>query len=141
MFADIACEKIYNLWDRIGDLMASFFPTLIKRDKVYFTTALDVVPKKYKSLQAYAWLQNFRNTEYKYLNSKRKQVVHYTTTNTNDKYRHLFNSGNREEIEKWIRERNEIPDYFKNQINLTIEGFYYTFTLLEKIGKTLFLDI
>jgi hypothetical protein len=36
MFADIISQKTYNFWDRIGDLIASFFPDRIKAHKDFF---------------------------------------------------------------------------------------------------------
>lgn len=141
MYSDIAYEKIYNYWDRIGDLIASFFPEQIKLERVFFTTALDKVPKEFQSNDAYKWLLNFKENGYHMLNSKRKDIVHYTSSNTNGKYSHLFNSGNKKDIIKWVEERHSIADKLKEQIRLTIDGFYYTLLFLEAIDNTLFEDI
>ena len=46
MFSNSLSEKVYNYWDRIGDLIATYFPELIDPKKVYFTTAIDIIPQE-----------------------------------------------------------------------------------------------
>lgn len=141
MFCDIVSEKVYNYWDRIGDLIASFFPDLIKPERVFFPSIIEKIPKQFHGLESFIWLKSFKENEYKGLNEKRKQVVHYTSSDTAFKHKHLYNSTNKEEVEKWVKERDEIPDFYKKHINLSIEGFYQTLTFLEEIGKELFESI
>ena len=141
MYSDLAFEKLYSYWDRIGDLIASFFPSLINSDRVYFITAFNIIPQEYHHFDGYKWLKGFVDSSYKQINTKRKNIVHYTSSDTASKYKHLFNVANKEEIEKWVDERNEIADFFKSQINVSLEGFYQTLTMLEEINKTLFKDI
>lgn len=133
MYVNVVFEKLYNFWDRIGDLIASFFPELINPKKVFFATAIDIIPKEYHSIEAFVWLKTFKENEYNELNNKRIQVVHYISPNTEDTANHLFILTDRNETEKWITQRYERTEYFKNQINCTIEGMYNTLTLLEKI--------
>ena len=140
MFADIVLEKLYNYWDRIGDLIASYFPELISERRVYFTTALDIIPNEYRELDSFKWLSEFRNNSYKDLNNKRRQVVHYTTSITRDKHNHL-NLSNEEEVIAWQKERNGLADYFNEQIHITLEGFYQTLLLLEEVDKTKYKNV
>ena len=72
MFADIVSQKIYNYWDRIGDLIASFFPDKLKTDKVYFSTAIKYIPIEFQESPNYGWLKDFKDTHYKKLNRRRK---------------------------------------------------------------------
>ena len=142
MFADVASQKAYNFWDRIGDMIASFFPEKIDQSRVFFPTALDIIPSEFKSSSNYLWLQNFRETEYKKLNEKRKQVVHYTTSEIEYQYKHLEKGvSNREEMEKIQLEREDIADFYKRHIALTFEGFEKSLLLLEEISNVLFSDI
>jgi len=141
MYSDIVLQKIYSYWDRIGDLIAAFFPDLITPERVYFVTAFDIIPTEFHDIQSYKWLKEFRENSFKKLNNKRKEIVHYTSSDTQLKYDHLSVSRNRLEIEAWISERNAIPDYFKTQITLSIEGFYQTLSFLEEVDKRLFSDI
>ena len=140
MFADVVSEKLYNFWDRIGDLIASFYPELIKESRVYFPTAFDIIPKEYHTLESYQWLKNFRETSYKDLNNKRKEIVHYTTSITSSKWSHL-KLKSEEEIRDWLLKRDGLADYYKAHIDYTIEGFYQTLLLLEEIDRTKYKDV
>ena len=134
MFADIVSEKLYNYWDRIGDLIASFFPELISEKRVFFATAFDVIPEEFQDLDSYKWLKEFRFNAYQDLNGKRKEVVHYTTSINQDKWEHL-KLDTEEKILAWLKNRNSMADYFREHIYITIEGFYQTLLLLEKVDK------
>jgi hypothetical protein len=137
MFADIVSQKTYNFWDRIGDLIASFFPDRIKKNQVYFTTAIDCIPADFYSSDNFNWLNKFKNNDYVELNSIRKQIVHYTTTDTDYRKKHL-QVKSREEMENLQTEREGLPEYYKKQIQLTLEGFEKTIYLLEDFNKVLF---
>lgn len=142
MFADVASQCVYNFWDRVGDMIASFFPDKIAPKKIFFPITLDIIPSDFRDSDNYLWLEKFRQTEYKRLNEMRKQIVHYTTSQTEYKYLHLTKgSGNKQEMEKIQFERESLPDYFKSHIVLTLEGFGKTLQLLEEISDALFEDI
>src|SRR5690606_389228 len=88
MFANTVSEKVYNYWDRIGDLLATYFPELIKADKAYFTTTIDKIPEDFHGSKYYQWLKHFRDSDFKELNKKRKQIVHYISIDTTFKWNH-----------------------------------------------------
>lgn len=142
MFSDIASQKAYNFWDRIGDLIASFFPDKIKPHKIFFTTALDIIPERFKDDSNYLWLKEFKEVEYKALNNKRKEVVHYTTSEVEYMHLHL-NKGSRDRVEMEIiqSEREQITDFYKQQILLSLVGFEKTLLLLENISNELFCEV
>ncbi|CAN5510292.1 hypothetical protein BH10BAC2_BH10BAC2_37310 [soil metagenome] len=71
------------------------------------------------------------------MNSIRKQIVHYSTTDTEYRQKHL-QVKSREEMEKLQSERENLPEYYKRQIQLSLEGFDKTMQLLEDFNKTLF---
>jgi hypothetical protein len=140
MFADVASQTAYNFWDRIGDMIASFFPEKIKPERVFFTTTLDIIPSEFRNSPNFLWLQNFRETDFNELNEKRKQVVHYTTSEIEYQYKHLEKGvSDREEMEKIQLERKGIADFYKRHIELTFIGFEKSLLLLEEISKELFI--
>ncbi len=142
MFANVASQSVYNFWDRVGDMIAAFFPEKIDPSRVFFPTAMDTIPVEFHTSENYLWLDNFRKTDYKELNERRKQVVHYTTTETDYKYQHLEKgSGDREAMIKIQAEREALPDFYKNHIDLTLHGMARTLSLLEEITNALFADI
>ena len=138
MFADIVSQKTYNYWDRIGDLIASFFPEKIKQNKIYFSTTVDAIPEQFRKSPNYAWLKEFKENEYQKLNNIRKQIVHYTTTDTDYRQRHLESFKDREAMIQLQNDRKNLPEYYKTQNKLTIDGFEKTMLLLEEFNLVMF---
>ncbi len=142
IFANIASQSVYNFWDRVGDMIAAFFPDKIDPSRVFFATAMDTIPVQFHTSEHYLWLDSFRKTDYKELNEKRKQAVHYITTETDYKYQHLEKGlSHRETMEKIQSEREALPDFYKKHIELTLEGMAHTLSLLEEITNALFTDV
>jgi|JI7StandDraft_1071085.scaffolds.fasta_scaffold147481_2 hypothetical protein len=133
MFANTVSEKVYNYWDRIGDLIASYFPDKIDPKRVFFPTAIEIIPEKYHNSENYKWLLNFKESEYKTVNNKRKEIVHYLTHDTDFRHKHLSNSSSEEELVILLAERDELPNFYKSHINTTLDGFEKTMLLIEEI--------
>ena len=102
---------------------------------------MTIIPEQFHQHDSYKWLKEFRETTYKKLNGKRKEIVHYTSSDTDIRYKHLNVATEKEGIEKWVEERNSIPDFFKEQMPILLDGFYQTITLLEIIDKEIFKDV
>ena len=141
MFANTASEKVYNYWDRIGDLLTTYFPELIDPKNSYFATTIDKIPAEFHNSENYKWLKRFKENEFKDLNEKRKQVVHYISTDTKSKWSQAKNPFDKEEIVKTLAEQDKLPDYFKSQLKLSIEGFEKTISLIEEITESRLKDI
>lgn len=141
MFSDIVCQKIYNFWDRIGDLIASFFPNLIKSNEITFSKIIDSIPIEFTSSINFQWLKKFKLKEYKEINQIRRQVVHYKLIDTNFKHTHLKHFTDRKEIKNLQNKREDLLDLYKNHISLTINGFEKTLLFLDEINPKLFPDI
>ena len=141
MFADIASQKAYNYWDRIGDLIASFFPSHIKPHNVFFPTAIEAIPNEFQVSENFQWLKAFKETEYVDLNKMRKQIVHYTTSDTEFKHKHLERANDKKGMQELQQEREYTADFYKKHIASTLKGFEKTLLLLEDINPILFADI
>ncbi len=126
-------EILYNFWDRIGDLLAIYFTPNLKSDKILFTTVIDGINAPYLKSQNYSWLKNFRDIQYKSLNSYRKQVVHYKNIESrfHDNYTTAFS--NKLELEKLQREKIEMMDLVDEHLKFTILGCEKTFSLIDEI--------
>ena len=134
MHSNSAFEKVYNFWDRIGDLIAIYFPEAFPpKRNIYFGTAIDAIPEKYHGSENYKWLKDFKEINYKEMNAKRNGVVHYLTNDTVFKYKHIKASSNKQVLEELIAERDALPSYFEKQIDFSLEGFIRTVQLLEEI--------
>lgn len=135
MFTAIVAEKLYNFWDRIGDLIEAYFKELkIKESGVYFCNVMDRIPEMHHSSENYKWLMNFRNTSYKELNEKRKNFVHYVSANTEFNYQHLDASKEFTLLSKLIEERANLPDKYLAQLNNTLIGFEKTINFLVEMN-------
>lgn len=135
IYSNSLCEKVYNYWDRIGDLIATYFPDLFDPKKVYFGTTIDKIPLEFQESENYKWLKSFKETDYADINKRRIEIVHYTSLGTTHKRQHIKDPFNRQQIEKLIEERNSRPEYFKRHIKLTQDGFERTVLLIDEITK------
>ena len=133
IFANTICEKVYNYWDRVGDILAAYFPDLIEPSRVYFPTIIDKIPSSFHECLGFAWLKNFREIEYRELNSLRKKVVHYNSVDTALKHEHLKDSSDLEAIEEWVAKRHGLADYYKQQLSYMLDGFVNMLILIEDI--------
>jgi len=142
MYADTASEKVYNYWERIGDLLASFFPDIYSKNEMkYFSKTIDKIPKTFHNSRYFLWLKEFKQNQYKELNSHyRKSVVHQDSTDTNDRLNHAFIATQEKEIQEWIQKRHELADFYKNQIELSIKGYHQTLYFLQEVGNSFSLN-
>lgn len=135
MFADTVLEKLYKYWDRIGDLLASYFPYLLKPFQVEFTRIIDKIPESLRSNENFVWLNKFRNNEYKQFNTLRKNVVHYETIDTGFKYSTMKSVDDKESITKLMKYRTQFPEMIKKHIDYTLIGFEKTLNFISESKK------
>jgi hypothetical protein len=127
-------EKAYNYWDRIGDLLYSFYPSLIgKIWSVDFSKIVDKIFELGERDEDFMWLYNFRQNEYKVLNGDRKDVVHYYQYETSYYSEHILNATNPEVIKKIWEEKSAKPEYFKNHLKMSCEGCVHAYVYLNKV--------
>lgn len=141
MYTDVVGEKLYNFWDRIGDLIASLFPERLDERRVFFASAIEAIPAEFQNGPNYSWLKSFKENEYVKANDARRQIVHYRNSNTTYMYDHLKIADNKEEIEKWKRESYALADRYKMYNDLALTGFEKTLLFIEEISPVLFPDI
>ncbi len=141
MFADVTSQTVYNYWDRIGDLIASFFPDKIKPHNVFFPTAIEAIPADFHHNKNYLWLKDFKENGYLELNKMRKQIVHYTTSDSDFKHKHLERTSDKEAMQELQIEREHLADFYKNHISLTLTGLEKTLLFFEDINPILFADV
>lgn len=135
MYADVVLQKIFNYWDRIGHIIAAFYPKEFKKKNIHFTSSIDVIEPQIQLSESYKWLKKFRENDFRTLNRKRKNVVHKSTTSSTAKYDHLKITSNKKAIELWMNERNDFPNYCKNQIEKTLIGFKHVLELAEILSN------
>lgn len=140
IYCSIIYEKIYNFWDRIGDLLAKFFITGLNQRRIYFDTVINNFPKEYVSSINYKWLLSFKTDEYsKNLNSKRRFIVHYgqiESEHYNDVMYAITRLNGVEKIQRLNElqtEKDGYVDFFIQQLNLCFTGYEKALLLIEEI--------
>jgi hypothetical protein len=134
MYIGVVFEKVYNYWDRIGDLIASYFPEKFKKN-VYFSQTIKYLEKDYRGNSDYDWLLNFVNNEFKEFNTERINIVHYISKSTEQKWEQLGHITDYKKTKSLNDKRLSFTKYFKEMNDLTKIGFEKTLNLLEEINK------
>lgn len=142
MYAHVVSEKIYNYWDRLGDLLAVYFPAVFTNPKsIFFTTVIDRIPAPYNTSDNYKWLKTYRDGKFYALNEERKNNVHYLTTDRRFKDEHLQNVTDGIAMQQIIDKRYNLTEEYKEHMYLTLEGFEKTMQLIEEITKSTITDL
>jgi hypothetical protein len=134
-FSDACIEKLYNYWDRIGDLIAACVTSGLKEREIYFSTAVEKIPDKLKDNENFKWLKLFQMTKFKEINEKRINIVHYSSTETDFRYEHLKASTDETKIKELMQKRRSLPHFFKEAIGDTLKGFQNTLDFLINAQK------
>lgn len=126
-------EKSYNFWDRVGDRLASFYPGLLKIHQVDFSRIIVELQKQNIDNEHFMWLSRFKDNEYKALNNYRKYLVHYSQFESKFRYQHSMNATNTKALDELWNEKFSFPDYFKEVLKLSDEGYYRMVKFLESV--------
>lgn len=136
MFVNVCYEKTYNYWDRIGDLIASFFPNTFT-GFVFFAKVLQKLESVYNGNADFDWLLNFSKNDYRKFNDNRIKSVHNVAPNTENKWEQLTeNYMDEQKSIDFTNKINSYPDEFKRMNELCKEGFIKTLNFLEFINTT-----
>ncbi len=134
MYLGVAFEKVYNYWDRIGDLIASFFPNKF-REPIYFIKTIKMLENDYKGNLEYDWLFDFSQNKFKDFNSQRINIVHYYSKNTEYKWEQYGHINDYNKSKELNDKRVSYPEYFNEMNEMSKVGFEKTLKLLEEINK------
>lgn len=113
MFVSCCYEKLYNYWDRVGDLLHSFFHTLMKISVVDFSKMIEALFNNGERDEDFMWLKAVKDNEFNDLNKYRKNVVHYYQYESSYRFNHNTNATNLAVIEGLWKEKKNFPDYFE----------------------------
>lgn len=134
MYLGVVFEKIYNFWDRIGDLIASFFPKRFTGN-VYFSKTIIDLKIDYSGNADYDWLYEFVENEFMDFNKERINIVHYVSKNTDHVWEQLNHVTDFNKTKAFVEKRANYVEYFKDLNRKTIIGYEKTINLLEKINN------
>jgi hypothetical protein len=129
-------EKLYNYWDRIGDIISLYLNVFSEKDehKITFASVIDNLDKKgtYSNDENFKFLKSFKDNEFKEFNKTRKEVVHYNQFETTYRYDFIFKFYDNEEkiMEIWEWKKN-MPEYFKNHLELSLLGYENCYNFIK----------
>lgn len=136
MFTNVCYEKVYNFWDRIGDLIASYFPTRFTGN-IYFSNVIDNLQSQFRGNPNFDWLLGFRQNEYKMFNEERKKSVHNISLATEHKWEQLNQLTNEAKTKELFDKISSYPEKFKEIYNLSKEGLVKALAFLEFLNNEL----
>lgn len=132
-YISVCFEKLYNFWDRIGDLLSLALDLKIEPKDIYFPRVIKEIEKLNSQSVNFHFLKNFSESEYQdILNRIRKLIVHYRQKDTYFRFEWLKNLGNKEAITTLQEEKDKLPNLLKNQMRLTIKGFESAVLLINE---------
>lgn len=134
-FVSACYEKLYNFWDRIGDALAYYLNVDIKEDKIYFPQIIDILTNQdaIRNNPYFKKLLDFKNNEFKEFNQYRKEIVHYYQFETTFRFEHTINNGDIDEIEKLWKRKQKMPEYFRQHLQHSCDGYYNTYRLINNL--------
>ena len=132
MYASFCYEKLYNFWDRIGDKIATEFPTEFSNPRfIMFAKVIDRIRSNNSENENLNWLFEFKDTDFREFNERRKKVVHYEQIETKYMESIFDNMYDMEKIEEIWNEKYCLPDFFKKHIELTNKGIENTYKFIK----------
>jgi len=132
MYASFCYEKLYNFWDRIGDKIATEFPTEFSNPRfIMFANVIDRIRANNSENENLNWLFEFKDSDFREFNERRKKVVHYEQIETKYMESILDNMSDMGKVEEIWNEKYSLPDFFKKHIELTNKGIENTYEFVK----------
>ncbi len=134
MYLNVCYEKVCNYWDRIGDLIASFFSDDFTGN-IYFSNVIKDLRGAYAGNDDFDWLSDFASTIFKDYNANRIKTVHTISHSTENKWKQLGQVADEAKTRELSEKILSYPEEFKKMADLSIEGLIKTLNLLEFVNK------
>jgi len=131
IFASVIHQNVYTFWDRIGDLLYFFFDTGLSERNVYLSNVLNNFPTEYKESKEFKELYQIYDTKIKPILDSRTQIVHYKQLETKHHLGIFQNYDNTEFKAVLEKEKNDYPEFFKEQLYLSNYCFECTLKLID----------
>ena len=108
-YVSVCFEKLYNFWDRIGDLLSVALDLEIEQKEIYFPRVIKEIEKLHPQSANFQSLKKFSESEYQdILNKIRKLIVHYRQKDTYFRFAWLKNINNEEAVRKLQQEKKNL---------------------------------
>ncbi|MFH1194010.1 MAG: Cthe_2314 family HEPN domain-containing protein [bacterium] len=138
-YVNCAFEKLYNFWDRIGDILSEAFQLNLSERNIYFSSVIDELSKNTHNSEHWQWLREFYTKEYlAILNHLRKKIVHYRQKDTyffDEWLKKVINyQTDPEGIKILQQEKDELPGLLKRHLELANTGFEKMVKFIKECG-------
>ena len=132
-YVSVCFEKLYNYWDRIGDLLNLCFKLDFRPNNVYFAKVINKLGENYSQNENYFQLKTFLISDYNnYLNRIRKLIVHHRQKQTYIRDQFHNNLENINSLKILEAEKQNLPNLLKKQNEIAInKGFYHAIKLIS----------
>lgn len=130
MISEVIFEKFYAFWGFIAQLLAGSLKERMNDYDITFSRVLSKIQKH--DSDNFKWLRHFYENDYRELNERRRIIVHQRSAETQFRRFHSESASNIDDMERQVHVRNGLPEYFKNQINNTLEGFEMTLNFISE---------
>ncbi len=134
-YVDDAFMRIYNAWNRIGNLLNTFFP--VRKRNVYFTNVMDSLaenPDLNKNTN-FRSLLDFRSCGYKEFNSKRNEIVHNTSSSAEYFSEFVNQNTDAQALARIQEERDSLPQFLEDQYCRLLKGIDEMLEVIKKNVK------
>mgnify|MGYP000152859477 CR=1 FL=1 len=135
LFASTLFEKTYNYWDAIGDTIDSYLKTDLKIHKVTFSMVMDKLNTKHPNLildsEDFKWLYDYKEREFKNINSTRIKIVHYFNLETLLFQDFLKNNTDKNKICEIEKQLHSYVEVFKKELENCILGYEKALRLIN----------
>ena len=135
-YTNVCWEKLYNYWDRIGDLLWACFDLPIEERNVFFSTVMKELKKTQSGSKNFRELNRIYEGHFQQvLNRSRITVVHYRQRDTDFFFEWLDASTDKERIRELQARRDQGPDTLKTQSDVALEGFGHAVRLIGELNE------
>lgn len=136
-FVSVAFEKLYNFWDRVGDILNASF--LLGFEKVYFDKVIERLAENemFKTNVYFMRLREFKDGSYRqYLNRLRILIVHERQKETYFRFKWVesFLENNNETVAALQLEKESFPDLLREQLSAANEGYESMIRFISECG-------
>lgn len=149
MWASFSFERLYTFWETLVVLLYNYDLLGMNTRSISFGSYFKMVEKKLVSGSPIAfsttsknllWLQDFANTAYKEIVKYRHRIVHHEFTGDHEgllSAKFFINAyenvGNKQNLAKFEREIQSLPETLIKHFNICKEGFEKTLLLIDEL--------
>ena len=131
-YASVLNASVYKFWDRIGDLLSSYFTTGLAPDRVYIGRVLNNFPLKERKSVHYERLDEIFNQRVKPVLQERDDDAHNLSLPSRIFFDIIIASGSKQADQ--VKQKLRMPEMYKEQIVLAYEGLESALRLITDKG-------